>query len=74
MISDKKMFFMFSLYKPIKNVNPGAGHFWPGGHNLNKLGKGLLGDATYQYQGSMPCGFRQKKIFSHVFPMNICIC
>ena len=46
-ISDKKMFFMFSLYKPIKNVTPGAGHFWPEGHNLNKLGRGLLGDATY---------------------------
>ena len=21
-------------------------HFWPQGHNLNKLGRGLLGDAT----------------------------
>ena len=62
-ISDKKMFFMFSLYKPLKNVTPGAGHFWPEGHNLNKLGRGLLGDATYQYQGSMPCGFRQENYF-----------
>ena len=24
------------------------GHFWPQGHTLNKLGKGLLCDATYQ--------------------------
>ena len=39
--------FHVSLYKPIKNVTPGAGHFWPEGHNLNKLGRGLLGDATY---------------------------
>ena len=21
-------------------------HFWPQGHNLNKIGRGLLGDAT----------------------------
>ena len=25
-----------------------CGHFWPGGHNLNKLGKGPLGYASYQ--------------------------
>ena len=23
-------------------------HFWPQGHNLNKFGRGLLSDATYQ--------------------------
>ena len=23
-------------------------HFWPQGHNLKKLGKGPLGEATYQ--------------------------
>ena len=26
----------------------GGGQFWPQGHNLNKLGKGPLGDASYQ--------------------------
>ena len=29
----------------------GRGHFWPHGHNLhnlNKLGRGSLGDANYQ--------------------------
>ena len=26
----------------------GRGHFRPQGYNLNKLGRGLLGDATYQ--------------------------
>ena len=37
--------FMFSLYKPygMKNLRP-MGR----GHNLNKLGRGPLGDATYQ--------------------------
>ena len=27
---------------------PGAGHFWPQGHDLNKFGRGLLDDATNQ--------------------------
>ena len=27
---------------------PWQTHIWPQGHNLNKLGRGLLGDATYQ--------------------------
>ena len=26
----------------------GWGHYWPKGHNLNKLGRGLLGHATFQ--------------------------
>ena len=42
----------FSMFFPIKayvnNVTLGQGHFWPQGHNLNKLGRGPLGDATYQ--------------------------
>ena len=31
-----------------KHVTPGAGPFWPQWHKLNKLGRGPLGDATYQ--------------------------
>ena len=31
--------------------------FWPQGHYLNKLGRGLLGDALYQI--SRLCGFRR---------------
>ena len=56
-VSDK-IFFMFSQYKSIQNMWPwgggggggggGGAHFWPQGHNLNKLGGGPLGDATYQ--------------------------
>ena len=38
---------------------PGRDHFWPQGDNLNKLGRGPLGDAT-KYQSSMPCGFRDE--------------
>ena len=29
-------------------MTPAAGPFWPMGHHLNKLGRGPLGDATYQ--------------------------
>ena len=41
-------FFMFSLYVYAKHETPGAGLFWAPGHNLNKLDRGPLGDATYQ--------------------------
>ena len=49
------------LYKPMLHMR--QGHFWPQGHNLDRIGRGPLGDATYQYQGSMPCGFRQEDFF-----------
>ena len=32
----------------VPKVTPGASHFWPQGNYLNKLGRGSLGDATYQ--------------------------
>ena len=48
-VSDKKIFFKFSLYEPMLNMWPrGQVHFWPKGYNLNKLGRGPLGDATYK--------------------------
>ena len=34
-------FFMF----PYKSIN--VKHFWPQGHNLNKIGRDALDDATY---------------------------
>ena len=40
---------------------PGRAHFWPHGHNLNKLGSGLLGNSTYQI--SRPCGLRLEDFF-----------
>ena len=33
-------------YEKLKAL--GCGHFWPGGHNLNKLSRGPLGDNTYK--------------------------
>ena len=49
MVSDKKIFSCFpytSLY--VNHVTPRAGQYWPKGNNLNNLGRGHLGDATYQ--------------------------
>ena len=46
--SDKKMCFMFSIQ--LANVNivtPGQSHFWPQCHNWNRLGRRLLGIASY---------------------------
>ena len=42
-------FFTFPLISLCKTTDPpDQGHFWPQGYNLNKLGRGPLGDATYQ--------------------------
>ena len=38
----------FPIYAYVKLVTPGAGHFLPQGHYLNKLGSGLLDNASYQ--------------------------
>ena len=44
----------FTAY--LKQVTSKTGHFRPKGHNLFKLGSGLLDNATYQ--GCRLCGFR----------------
>ena len=41
-------FHIFPIKAYVKYLTHGAGPFWPKGYNLNKLGRGLLGDATYQ--------------------------
>ena len=43
---DFSMFFPINAY--VRHVTPGAGHFWPQGYNLNKVGRWSLGDASYQ--------------------------
>ena len=51
---------MKNLY--IKPVTLAKGHFWPGGHTLNKLGRGPLCDSVYQILSFCQievCGFRQ---------------
>ena len=54
-------------------MTPG-GHFWPQGYHLKKLGRGPLGDASYQYQNIKALGLvvSEKKIFK-VFILKIYI-
>ena len=46
---------------------PEQAHFLTKGHNLNKLGRGPLGDATYYISSSRPCGFRPENFLSFHF-------
>ena len=46
----------------------GPDHYKPKEHNLNKLGRGPQGDATYKYQGCRPYSFRQEGFFT-LFPI-----
>ena len=42
-------FSHFPIKASVKHLTQGPGNFWPcKGYNLNKLGRGPLGDATYQ--------------------------
>ena len=48
-VSEKNIFHVFfSILAFAKHVTLGRDYFWPQLHNLNKLGKGSLDDATYQ--------------------------
>ena len=42
----------------------GGVHFRPRGHNLNKLGRGPLGDATYQIPMLYTLWFQTRRFFS----------
>ena len=42
------MFFVFPYIRIFKTCDPREGPFSALEHNLNKLGRGALGDATYQ--------------------------
>ena len=58
-VSEKKIFKDF----PMKNLYaPQSGHFWPGGHNLNKLSRGPLGDNTYQISKLLALWFQRRRI------------
>ena len=54
----------------VKLVAPGRGHFWPKGHNLNNLGRGLLDKATYQISKALAFWFQSRR-FLKVFPMLV---
>ena len=53
-LKKKKNFEYFSIYFYGSNLGPlGRGHLGPWGLHLNKLGRGALGRATYQFQTSV---------------------
>ena len=55
-------FFMFlPILIYVKHVTPGAGPFWPQGYHLNKLGRGLLGDATYKLSKLYALWFQRRR-------------
>ena len=64
-----RRFFMLSIQAYIKHVTSGAGPFWPQGHDLNKLGRGLLDDATYQISRLNVLWFQRRRVL-HVFPIS----
>ena len=68
-VSEKKIFKVFSYINLCKTCDPpGRGHFWPWGHDLNKLGRGPLGDATYQILKLLALRFQRRR-FYNVFPI-----
>ena len=61
---------MFPLYKPISKIcDPGWGNFWPQGHNLNKLDRGRLDDASYQISSLV---VSDKMFFSRFLYVSLC--
>ena len=44
--SGEEDFEVYFIFEP--KILPQQGHFGPQGHHLNKLGRGPLGNATYQ--------------------------
>ena len=48
MLLDKKIWSCFPYKAYVKHVTQGLGNFCPQGHTLNKIGRGPLGDASYQ--------------------------
>ena len=59
----------FIMLSCVKHVTPGMGQFWSQGYSLNKLGRGPLGDATYQILRPWALCFQRRRYF-HVFPIS----
>ena len=54
-----------------KLISPRAGPFWARGHNLNKLGKAPLGDATYQISKLLALWFRRRRFFKIIISLDL---
>ena len=68
-VSYKKIFHVFPTSDYVKHVTPRVGPFFAPWLNFNKLGRGLLVDATYQISRLYAMWF-QTRIFFHVFPIS----
>ena len=68
-LGQEDIFMFFPIYAYLKHVTPGQGHILPQGHNLIKLGRGLLGDATYQISRLYALWFQTRRFF-HVFSLH----
>ena len=72
MVQTRRYFHVFRKKAFVKHVTQGAGPLWPQGHTLNKVGKGPLGDATYQISRLYALWFPTGRFF-HVFPyISLC--
>ena len=56
-------FDAFSYKILLKHMNPEAGPFWPKGHSLNKLRRGLLGNVTNQISRLFALWFQGEDFF-----------
>ena len=65
---DEKFWNLSSMFLCSNIWPPGWGQFWPHGHHMNKLGRGPLGDATYQISKLWAFfHFQRRKILKSVF-------
>ena len=53
-------------------MTPGRGHFWPQGHNLNKIGRGPRGDATLPHIKALSLMVSDEKIFPFFPYISLC--
>ena len=58
------VFMFFPIKACAKHGTLGAGHFWQQGYNLNNLGRGLLGDASYKLPRLYALWFQKRIFFS----------
>ena len=59
----KNNFEIFIPCSYVQNCDPlGWGKFWAKGHHMNKLGKGVLGNATYQISKLHALHFQRRKV------------
>ena len=69
MVQEKQIFKVFTIYLYVKLICPGRGQFDPRGHDLSKLGRGPLGNATCKISKLQVFWFILRRFFK-VFPFG----